>query len=408
MKKFLIAIILWCSVAIQAAEKGTEKAENKKEKRQRAQSAGPLPVPMAVSPSGGLSPAAASPGSVHPNIGASASPTSPVLLGVVEQAIKAEEAEIERVREKNKPYKPFSLFDRKKSPVVAPGRPASVGAIPQRSASAGNENSYSKMDAVEEFLNLFSFKKALFRKEVIQKSPTNEELDRLAESLSLDLYRGYLESLNSKLLDLQGSIRDLNKQLFTSDAFKNANKEKQDALAYTFRILTDKLEKKLREFSVMSPHQLQLAENRVRAFSESPPGGGGQFSPPIIIPGVFVDEEFRPIEDYSEEESDQLTHQSPAAFFQAGRSVTPRPDTTLTGREYKEYSLPSGRAARGVFVLPEFPEETDYEVARDKILPANNDDYQGEEDEPDLADFMRLSEQEKASRGKVPDEETEI
>ncbi|MGV2390018.1 MAG UNVERIFIED_CONTAM: hypothetical protein LVR29_22450 [Microcystis novacekii LVE1205-3] len=110
MKKFLIGIILWCSVAIQASEQGSEKAEKRKEKRQRAQSAGPLPVPVPVSPSGGLSPAAASPGSVQPNIGASASPTSPVILGVVQQAIEAEEDEIERLRGLNKP---FRLFNRK-------------------------------------------------------------------------------------------------------------------------------------------------------------------------------------------------------------------------------------------------------------------------------------------------------
>lgn len=416
MKKFLIGIILWCSVAIQASEQGSEKAEKKKEKRQRAQSAGPLPVPVPVSPSGGLSPAAASPGSVQPNIGASASPTSPVILGVVQQAIEAED-EIERLRERNKP---FRLFNRKKSPVVSPGRPASVGAIPQRSASAGanrqrpasagTENSYSESDAVQEFLKLFEFKKALFRKEVIERSPTDQELNAFAEKLSVHLYTRYLNSLKSKPLDLQGSIRSLNKQLFASDTFKDAKKEKQDALARIFRTLTDKVEEKLQEFRVMSPHQLQLAKNRERALSESPPGVG-QFSPPPMISSlpVFIIDDgdshddsvsaFAPIE----KESDQHAHGSPAAFFQPGRSVTPRPDTTLTGRGYRGYESFSGLAARRL-VLPGFSEEEpdysseweqDYPVAGNNVLPADNDglpadndDYQGEEDEPNLEDFM--------------------
>lgn len=417
MKKFLIAIILWSSVAIQAAEKGPGKAEKKKEKRQRAQSAGPLPVPVPVSPSGGLSPASASPGSVQPNIGASASPTSPVILGVVQKAIEAEEDEIKRLREQNKP---FRLFNRKKSPVVSPGRPASVGAIPQRSASAeanrqrpvsaGTENSYSKSDAVQEFLKLFEFKKALFKKEVIHKFPTDQELDHLAEKLSVDLYQRYLKSLESNTLDSKRFIENLNRKLFASDAFKDAKKEKQDILAKTFRELTDKVEQKLQEFRVMSPNQLQLAKNRERALSESPPGVG-QFSPPPMIsslPAFIIDDgdsdddsvsAFAPIE----KESDQHTHGSPAAFFQPGRSVTPRPDTTLTGRGYRGYESSSGLAGRRL-VLPGFSEEgPDYQVAGNDVLPADNDDYQGEEDEPNLADFMA-----QGQNPKVPDEETEI
>ena len=429
MKKFLIGIILWCSVAIQAAEQGPEKDEKKKERRQRAQSAGPLPVPVPVSPSGGLSPAAASPGSVQPNIGASASPTSPVLLGVVQQAIELEGNEIERLRERNKP---FRLFNRKKSPVVSPGRPASVGAIPQRSASAGTENSYSESDVVQEFLKLFEFKKALFRKEVIERSPTDQELDHLAEKLSVDLYQRYLKSLESNPLDPKRFIENLNRKLFASDAFKDAKKEKQDILAKTFRKLTDKVEQKLQKFRVMSPHQLQLAKNRERALSESPPGGG-QFSPPPMmssLPAFIIDDgdsdddsdddsdsAFAPIE----KESDQHTHGSPADFFRPGRSVTPRPDTTiLTGRGYKEHESSSGLAARRLVVLPVFPEEEpydsfewepDYQVAGNDVLPADNDglpadnddDDQGEEDEPNLADFMAQEQ-----NPKVRDKETEI
>jgi nucleotidyltransferase/DNA polymerase involved in DNA repair len=139
---------------------------------------------------------------------------------------------------------------------------------------------------------LFEFKKALFRKEVIERSPTDQELDHLAEKLSVDLYQRYLNSLKSKPLDLQGSIKSLNKQLFASDTFKDAKKEKQDALAKTFRELTDKVEEKLQKFRVMSPHQLQLAKNRERALSESPPGGG-QFSPPPMmssLPAFIIDD----------------------------------------------------------------------------------------------------------------------
>jgi len=423
MKKFLIGIILWCSVAIQAAEQGPEKAGKKKEKRQRAQSAGPLPVPVPVSPSGGLSPAAASPGSVQPNIGASASPTSPVILGVVQQAIEAEEDEIEELRKRNKP---FRLFNRKKSPVVSPGRPASVGANRQRPASAGTENSYSESDAVQEFLKLFEFKKALFRKEVIERSPTDQELNALAEKLSVDLYQLYRKGIESKPLNLQGCITDLNKQLFKSNTYKNVDEPIKNTLARTFRTLTDKVEEKLQEFRVMSPHQLQLAKNRERALSESPPEFG-QFSPPPMIsslPAFIIDDgdsdddsvsAFAPIE----KESDQHTHESPAAFFQAGRSVTPRPDTTtLTGRGYREYESFSGLAARRLG-LPGFLEEEpddsfewepDYQVAGNDVLPtdndglpADNDDYQREEDEPNLEDFMA-----QGQNPKVPDEETKI
>jgi hypothetical protein len=89
MKKFLIGIMLFCSIAIQAADK--------KGQRRRSQRAGPLLSPAPVSPSG-VSPAAALQGLPHQrNSPATPVPWSPAMVGVAHQAMQAEERRIQQL-----------------------------------------------------------------------------------------------------------------------------------------------------------------------------------------------------------------------------------------------------------------------------------------------------------------------
>ena len=430
MKKFLIGIMLFCSIAIQAADK--------KEQRKRSQSAGPLLSPAPVSPSG-VSPAAALQGLPHQrNSPATPAQLSPAMVWVTHQAMQAEERRIQQLPKSPKPYdylRPNIFRNKRRSPVVTPERPASVGAIGgrlssavvtrQRPASAGIE---SQGIIVEEFLGKFKFKKPLIgKKEYIEKSPTEDDLKDLAEALFVDIDKRYQVGLNGIPFDYKKYIQSLNKQLFNDSRYTNKTEEIQKRLRTQWRYVTDGAEKRVQNTGVLSPKQLQLATNRERIFGFDDEEEGSQtgfFSPPMmgaLPPTFYVEDEYGKFEPIRPDAFEERPKTPPAVFSRAARAESPAVTTgpvrgllsnqDLTGRRYggadKSSGLPPKRLFGFPVGLPGFEEESDnsseelepdYSVPTDNFLPVNpvnndNDDYQGEEDEPNLADFMKQNAQ---------------